>query len=35
MKKLSTYNHPLISEGRQFVILLISIMNRITDKMLP
>ena len=31
----STYNDPLISWGRQIVILLILITNRITDRMLP
>ena len=35
MRKSSTYNDPLISGGRQVVILFLLIMNRITDRILP
>ena len=35
MRKSSTYNDPLISGGRQDVMLFIFIINRDTDKILP
>ena len=35
MRKSSKYNDPLISGGRQVIILFILIMNRITDRILP